>query len=415
VSGIFYIFLIGIKTKRSMLKKFSIICLSNFFIASVLGLLLRYASIDALGINYRYFTHAHSHVAMLGWVYLMLYTFIVFNFTRQNRKKYIRLFWITQISVLGMLLSFPFQGYGTISITFSTLHILCSYVFVFWVWKDLKNENGASILMLKSALVFMLISTVGVWSLGPVIAIYGNGTPYYDIAIQFFLHFQFNGWFLFGVLALLIKELNIKNSILFKSFYLLLTFATIATIALPIYWYQPNIVLFYVNALGVFLQLVAVVLLLRLIFIKTKVSKSSKASLCILTYVFVFCCLVFKVLFQSVSLIPELVGELYQYHNFIIGYIHLVMLGIITGLLFVSLIQSLQFHKSKIIQLGFYLFYFGFITTEILIFYQALGYYFKNQGTDHYHRLLFWASTFLALGILFVLIGTFTSSYKQKT
>jgi len=398
-----------------MLKKFSIICLSNFFIASVLGLLLRYASIDALGINYRYFTHAHSHVAMLGWVYLMLYTFIVFNFTRQNRKKYIRLFWITQISVLGMLLSFPFQGYGTISITFSTLHILCSYVFVFWVWKDLKNENGASILMLKSALVFMLISTVGVWSLGPVIAIYGNGTPYYDIAIQFFLHFQFNGWFLFGVLALLIKELNIKNSILFKSFYLLLTFATIATIALPIYWYQPNIVLFYVNALGVFLQLVAVVLLLRLIFIKTKVSKSSKASLCILTYVFVFCCLVFKVLFQSVSLIPELVGELYQYHNFIIGYIHLVMLGIITGLLFVSLIQSLQFHKSKIIQLGFYLFYFGFITTEILIFYQALGYYFKNQGTDHYHRLLFWASTFLALGILFVLIGTFTSSYKQKT
>ncbi|MBD10763.1 MAG: hypothetical protein CMC68_08505, partial [Flavobacteriaceae bacterium] len=75
-----------------MLKKFSIICLSNFFIASVLGLLLRYASIDALGINYRYFTHAHSHVAMLGWVYLMLYTFIVFNFTRQNRKKYIRLF-----------------------------------------------------------------------------------------------------------------------------------------------------------------------------------------------------------------------------------------------------------------------------------------------------------------------------------
>ncbi|MCB0382817.1 MAG: hypothetical protein KDD05_05810 [Psychroserpens sp.] len=397
-----------------MLKKFSIICLSNFFIASVLGLLLRYASIDALGINYRYFTHAHSHVAMLGWVYLMLYTFIVFNFTRQNRKKYIRLFWITQISVLGMLFSFPFQGYGTVSIAFSTLHILCSYFFVFWVWKDLKNKTGASVLMLKSALVFMLISTIGVWSLGPIIAIYGDGTPYYDIAIQFFLHFQFNGWFLFGVLALLIKELNIKNSTLFKSFYLLLTFATIATIALPIYWYQPSIVLFYLNGLGVFLQLIAVLILFRLIYLHIKKSKPTWSSLSIFTYAFVLSCIGFKVLTQGLSLIPGLVEELYQYRNFIIGYIHLVMLGIITGLLLVSLLQSFQFQKSKILQSGFYLFYFGFITTEILIFYQALGYYLKNQGMNHYHRLLFWASTFLALGILCILIGTFTSSYKEK-
>ncbi len=398
-----------------MLKKLSLICLANFFIASVLGLLLRYASVDSIGINHRYLTHAHSHVAMLGWVYLMLFSFIIFNFIKVNRKKYIRLFWITQISVLGMLFSFPFQGYGAVSICFSTLHILCSYLFVFWVWKDLKNKAGASVLMLKSALVFMLISTIGIWSLGPIIAIYGSGSMYYDIAIQFFLHFQFNGWFLFGVLALLIKNLNVENNFLFKSFHLLLTFATIATLALPIHWFQPHVSLIYINGLGVFIQLVAVVLLLRLIFVKAKVSKSSRASLCILTYVFVFCCLVFKALFQGVSLIPELAGELYQYRNFVIGYIHLAMLGIITGLLLASLLQSLQFHKNKIMQSGFYLFYFGFITTEILIFYQALCYYLKNQGMDHYHRLLFWASTFLALGILCILIGTFTSLDKEKT
>ena len=397
-----------------MLKKFSIICLSNFFIASVLGLLLRYASIDALGINYRYFTHAHSHVAMLGWVYLMLYTFIVFNFTRQNRKKYIRLFWITQISVLGMLLSFPFQGYGTVSIAFSTLHILCSYFFVFWVWKDLKNKTGASILMLKSALVFMLISTIGVWSLGPIIAIYGNGTPYYDIAIQFFLHFQFNGWFLFGVLALLIKELNIKNSTLFKSFYLLLTFATIATIALPIYWYQPSIVLFYLNGLGVFLQLIAVLILFRLIYLHIKKSKPTWSSLSIFTYAFVLSCIGFKVLTQGLSLIPGLAEELYQYHSLIIGFIHLVMLGVITGLLFYMLLNSFLYHKSVVLKLGFYSFYFGFVTTEFLILFQAINYYFWESGIENYNTLLFVASIFLSLGIFLIALSIIFAKPKPQ-
>ena len=397
-----------------MLKKLSLICLANFFIASVLGLLLRYASVDSIGINYRYLTHAHSHIAMLGWVYLMLFSFIVFNFIKVNRKKYIRLFWITQISVLGMLFSFPFQGYGAVSICFSTLHILCSYLFVFWIWKDLENKTGASVLMLKSALVFMLVSTIGIWSLGPIIAIYGSGSMYYDIAIQFFLHFQFNGWFLFGVLALLIKELNMKNSTLFKPFYLLLTFATIATIALPIYWNQPSIVLFYVNGLGVFLQLIAVLILFRLIYLHIKKSKPTWSSLSIFTYAFVLSCIGFKVLTQGLSLIPELAEELYQYHSLIIGFIHLVMLGVITGLLFYMLLNSFLYQKPVVLKLGFYSFYFGFVTTEFLILYQAINYYFWESGIENYNTLLFVASIFLSLGIFLITLSIIFAIPKQQ-
>ncbi|MEY8847931.1 hypothetical protein AB9K26_03910 [Psychroserpens sp. XS_ASV72] len=379
----------------------------------MLGLTLRYTSFGSFNVNYRYLTHAHSHVAMLGWVYLMLFTFVIFIFVEQHRKKYIRLFWVTQIAVLGMLLSFPFQGYGVVSISFSTLHILCSYVFAFWIWKDVNNSTDASTVMLKSALIFMLISTIGVWSLGPIIAIYGSGSTYYDIAIQGFLHFQFNGWFLFGALALLIKQLNIENNRLFKSFHLLLILSTIATVALPIHWFQPHMALIYSNGFGVVIQWVAVIMLLRLIYVKVKSSRSSWSYLGVLTYAFVFCSLLFKVLTQGVSLIPELAGELYQYRNFIVGYIHLAMLGVITGLLLASLLKNLQSQNRKIIQWGFYLFYFGFVTTEFIIFYQALGYYLKNQGMNHYHGFLFWASTFLASGILCILMGTFTSSFKD--
>ena len=52
--------------------------LINFLIAALLGLVLRYAFIGEIDFNFRFLTHAHSHVAMLGWLYLLLYSFIVF-------------------------------------------------------------------------------------------------------------------------------------------------------------------------------------------------------------------------------------------------------------------------------------------------------------------------------------------------
>ncbi len=70
-----------------MQKKLVLVCLINFLIAALMGLALRYSFINPIGVNYRFLTHAHSHVAMLGWVYLMLYVFIVhYFFTHFNTR-----------------------------------------------------------------------------------------------------------------------------------------------------------------------------------------------------------------------------------------------------------------------------------------------------------------------------------------
>ncbi len=109
------------------------IALGNFFIAALLGLTLRFAFIQEIPFfKFKNILHAHSHVAMLGWLYLGLYGLVVCYFVPNEQaapKFYTRLFWLTQISVLGMLFSFPFQGYGPVSIAFSTLHIFCAYAF----------------------------------------------------------------------------------------------------------------------------------------------------------------------------------------------------------------------------------------------------------------------------------------------
>lgn len=49
-----------------MQKKLVIICLINFLVAALMGLALRFTFITPININYRFLTHAHSHVAMLG-------------------------------------------------------------------------------------------------------------------------------------------------------------------------------------------------------------------------------------------------------------------------------------------------------------------------------------------------------------
>ena len=75
-----------------MPKKLTLICLINFFIAALMGLVLRYSFIANMGFNYRFLTHAHSHIAMLGWVYLMLFVLIVQYFLPEKKPIYNRLF-----------------------------------------------------------------------------------------------------------------------------------------------------------------------------------------------------------------------------------------------------------------------------------------------------------------------------------
>ena len=77
-----------------------------FCVAAVLGLLLRSYSIFSFRFNYRYMVHAHSHIALLGWVYVALMTLLHYGFVEKQSasKRYKQLFWGTQGTLVGMLL-----------------------------------------------------------------------------------------------------------------------------------------------------------------------------------------------------------------------------------------------------------------------------------------------------------------------
>lgn len=388
-----------------MPKKLVVICLINFFIAALLGLLLRYYFIDPIPVNYRFLTHAHSHIAMLGWVYLMLFTLIVHYFIPDKKPVYNFLFWLTEFAVVGMLLSFPFQGYAAVSISFSTLHIICSYYFVYLIWQHHEISNLPTRYLLKASLLFMLISTMAVWFLGPAVSILGKASAFYQIAIQFFLHFQFNGWFLIAVLAVFIHIIQLKDSKQFRLFFKLLIVSTILTLALPINWYAPNSFLYWINGLGVLIQFFALVLFLKLIKPHRHSTIKQRSVLDFNLLNFAVFCFSLKSIIQLVSLAPEFSQVVYQHNNLVIGFIHLTMLGVISGFLIFFILQSKLTKHNHLLRFGIYTFILGFIFTEILLILQGGMFYLGSGFMPNYYQLLFVFSLLIPIGILLLMIN----------
>ncbi|PRZ21195.1 hypothetical protein [Flavobacterium granuli] len=403
-----------------MKQHWLVTCFVNFFIASVMGLLLRLMYVTPVEwINFQFLLHGHSHVAMLGWVYLMLYSLIVHFFLNkeaQQKAVYNRLFWVTQFSVIGMMFRFPVEGYALFSIAFSTLHIFCSYIFCRRIWKDAQPSSLSEEKLLRAALVFMVVSTVGVWCLGPAVGLLGKASAFYQIAIQFFLHFQFNGWFLFAVLALFFNQLKAKiDEKNFQLFYSLLIASTILTLALPVSWYLDNPVFYWINALGVTLQLVAFGVFIKIIKPKFHIFFSTLKRIEKLIYGFALLSLGLKVGIQMVALLPGLDQVSHQIRNFVIGYIHLTMLGIISGFLLGFTLQNKFLNGTNIwVSLGLKIFLAGFVATEMLLFMQGAYLFFGLGEFPMYHQNLFIASIGLPTGLIILIISLFQSAERIK-
>lgn len=388
-----------------MPKKFVATCLLNFLIAALLGLLLRYAFVGNIEFNYQFLTHTHSHVAMLGWVYLMIFTLFVHYFIPEKKGFYNKLFWLTQSAVLGMLLSFPFQGYAAVSITFSTLHIIVSYLFAFRIWREVKIGNPLVEKAVKWALAFMVLSTIGVWCLGPAVGLLGKASAFYQIAIQFFLHFQFNGWFLFAVIAVFLHQLQVQPTKDSKLFFRLLITGTFFTLALPIQWFAPHWSLNYINIFGCVLQLTALIYFLKIIKTPFKNILAKQGRTIRFLYKFSLNCFILKLSLQVITILPEFSQTLINHKNFIIGFIHLMMLGVVSGFLLAFLLFSNTLRPSRLLHLGMYSFILGFLLTEVILAYQGGLFYFAKGFLSHYYLFLFISSIFLPLGIAFILIA----------
>lgn len=403
-----------------MKKSWLLTCLINFLLASLMGLLLRLAHVFPLHFNYTYMIHAHSHTAMLGWVYMMIYCLFVKYFIPADKVTgiYNKLFWITQATVAGMMITFPFQGYALYSIFFSTAHILCSYYFCYRVWKDQDISYLPARLIVNTALAFMVLSTLGAWSLGIITGFGGKNSPLYNSAIQFFLHFQFNGWFIFAVLGLffmLISKIGISiNTRKFKLFYYLLVASVFLTLALPLGWYYPGKMLLVLNGLGTLVQATAILLFLHLVIpgLPAVINKTGTSVKWLLALSLISLCV--KMLVQVTTIVPAIALASHTIRNLTIGFIHLSMLGVITGFLLVFLASS-HFIQNRILwHWGTVVLFIGFVLTEVLLFTQGVSNCLITGPVPGYPKIILLASILLPLGLSLVLLSILIPFKTEK-
>jgi hypothetical protein len=389
------------------------IALINFAVAAVLALLLRLVHLaDLSWIDYRFVRHAHSHVAMLGWAYMVMYALIWHRFVPQEKRVkevYTLLFWITQLSVVGMMISFPLQGYGLASIIFTTLHLFLSYAFVGLVWVHLPKDRSKSGLLLKTSFVWMLLSTAGLWALAIIMA-NGIRTPWYYTAIQFFLHFQFNGWFTFSAIALFfidIEKFNVvTNKQLFLWFFVLLVVSCLLTFALSVAWSNPLPSLYFLNGLGVLIQLAALILFAVILKGVWNSFSGGKTNIVKAFYLLAFGSFALKIVIQSIVVIPEVAVISYTIRQFVVGFIHLTMLGSLSCFVLALLYEHYHaIFSSKVSLLGGYAFMATFIATEAILFVQGLMLWAALGFAEYYYEALFIATGGLVIGIIMMAGG----------
>jgi len=398
------------------LKLYSSIGLVYLFIAAFLGIVLRLFPITNINATYKFIVHTHSHIALLGWVYIALTTIIYYiGIDKEKKRNYNIIFWCTQITIIGMLFTFPLIGYALYSIIFSTLFLICSYWFYLFFRKNyIFKKESISYKFISTSLLFMIISSIGPWALGYIMNTLGSTSHWYKNAIYFYLHFQYNGWFIFcliGVFYYILEEKRIQFS-LTKAllFYKLMLISCILTLFLSFLWIEPPTIFYLIGTFGALLQVLAISLFYNQIkdnrlAIKKLFGKNLSKFLSI-----IFAFYIFKLALQTLTSLPYFANLTTYILDFVIGYLHLTFLGVVT----LSLFLFLGYYKLiKISTFWLKIYIIGFITSEILIFYKGLVTWQQLSLTENYFLYLMLCSALMPIGILGILTNNlFAKSFS---
>ncbi|WP_291865928.1 hypothetical protein [Maribacter sp.] len=399
------------------LRQHILIALGFFFIAAFLGVILRSFHLLDIPVNYKFIVHTHSHIALLGWVYLALTTLLYKLYLSDENldKRYSRIFWFTQVTLVGMLLSFPFQGYAVVSIIFSTLFLFASYWFTWFFIKNTpkKYKKTYAYTCFLIALSYLLLSSIGPWVLGIIMNTLGPTSIWYRIAIYFYLHFQYNGWMIMGLIGIfffVMESYKIEiEKIRFLRFVWSFNIGIILTFLLSVLWISPPLYVNYIAGIGALLQIFAfgclIFMYLKQVTNSSELFSSIQARMLSLLVVL----MVLKMSLQLLSSFPYFAKLAATVLSFTIGYLHWTFLGVVT----IGLFLFLDFFRLiRISKISFYVYVFGFLLTEILIFSRGFSIWQNIVMFENYEVVLVIVSVFIPLALLLIFKNNIKRAYS---
>jgi len=367
---------------QSSLHRWLRLSFFNLLLVSLIGVILRYKITFSFPfIDQKHLLHGHSHFAFSGWITHTLMVLLVNHLSMYKGEavfhKYRFLLYANLFTAYGMLISFPIQGYGIWSISFSTLSIFTSYAFTIVYWKDLNSihTKNLSRLWFKAALLFNVISSLGVFSLAFMMATKMVHQSWYLATVYFFLHFQYNGWFFFACMGLLVARIEHIAGIhkRLTNIFWLFCIACIPAYLLSALWLPIPPVIYWIVLLAAFAQVTGWIIFINL-FARNNPSFTNSFPvagrwLLLLSAL----TLSIKFLLQLGSTIPSLSQLAFGFRPIVIGYLHLVLLGVISIFLIGYILSFKLIKITKMVTIGVGVFVTGIFINELFLMVQGVA------------------------------------------
>ena len=391
-----------------------------FIISACYGLLMRWNFVFPIqSFPYQNIMQCHSHVAFLGWGYIATITVIIKLFVpklKSQAKIYARSLFIVLLTVSLMLISFPLGGYKIFSITLLSIFGIATYVLSYRILRDIEG-NGITIRLIKYGIYYYLLSSLATWFIAGVLVSQGKTNLYYN-SIYFYLHFLYNGFFVFALFGIFFKILE-SNAIEFsqklqKIFFHYLNIACIPAYLLSILWIGVSISYHIIGFVAAFLQFISLIYLI--VLIRNTNGKISRAFIPKLLLKFALIAYGTKVLLQLLSAFPYFVAITLALKPFlIIGYLHLFTLAFMSVfLIFIYYKLRLFEFVKKLSKSGVIIFLLGIFSTEFILFLQGFLVIVEVQPLVYYNQLLLIFSITIVLGLLVIFVQQFYKSNKRS-
>jgi hypothetical protein len=324
----------------------------NLFIVGLLGILLRSKIVFALPfINYNHLLEGHSHFTLGGWATLVIMVMMVYELLPAASNKKIVYQWLLGGIVLGawgMLIAFILEGYGIISIIFSTFFIFLTYIFsLVFIMDILKAKPGRSVLLLAiSSTVCLILSSAGPFIITYIYFTKSFGAFLYRDALFTYLHFQYNGFFSLAIFALLFnhlsKNMTAKTQKIMYRFAVVLCISIIPSLFLSYLWQDPNQFFRIIAVAGSLLLLLTCFLFILSASSMLANYREEKQVIRFLVFVSMSAFLL-KLFLQCFTIFPGIGNAIFGNRPIIMGFLHLVFLG------FVSLFILAFFAKTNLL------------------------------------------------------------------
>lgn len=323
-----------------------------FIITLLSGTLIRLIWVHPtiVQMNTPFLIHAHSHIALLGWLFCAITALLMLRFVPPSAYKKLLPPWLLlslHLLLIIMTWAFAKEGYAAISITVSTILIPITCWILLLVAEAFPKDtstNRPDLLFARAAVWFFLLSNIGPLALAAGTMM---GPEWIQFWVSFYLHMQFSGWITLAIIALLLSylpadtltspgtEFSDRLCFYLVLFGTLLQFEPLVRSESTTFWLQ------YAGLLGASILAAGILMIItRLMPVlkgnirydvsNTPVMLSIRARLLLITGVLA---LGIKTLLHIPASIPEIGTILTSSHLLGVAYAHLALLGFASCLL----------------------------------------------------------------------------------